>query len=63
MIKATRMQESASVLKPIVDGLNKKARDGVRTDQSLLTATWLQSLEEAGCFLPRDGLQELWTNC
>lgn len=37
-----------------------KGRDGGRTDQSLVKAKQLQTLQETGCFLPRVGLQIGW---
>lgn len=51
------MQEMGSGFERIVDGLRVKERDRVRADQSLVKASWLCTLEEAGCLYPEHGLQ------
>lgn len=57
ILRATRPRETAFPLNPVVDELKTKGRVGVRTDQPLVKARRFQTLEEAGCFLPLDGLQ------
>lgn len=42
----SRRQEMASALKPIIQRLEMKGNDGERTDQSLVKATWLQTVRE-----------------
>lgn len=57
MRKATKMQETAFELKPVVHGLEMVRRDRARTDQLLVKGRLLQTLGESGCLHSRDGLQ------
>lgn len=54
---ATIMRELAFLMNSIVDGGEMEGRDGARTDHSLVNGMLLLTLEEAACFLPRDGFQ------
>lgn len=55
--RVTRTREKTSELKQIVNWLKMKWGHGTRTNQSVVKPRRLQTLEEAGYFITRDGLQ------
>lgn len=61
--RVTRMQETASPLKSIVDELEMGRTDGAITDQSLVEARYLYTLEEAVVSIGRRDCILMRTNC
>lgn len=50
------MRETIFSMKPVVDGLKIKGKDGARTYLSLVKERSMQMLEAVACFLPKAGL-------